>query len=301
MKAQFYISDSFCDNFMPFFLYRNCLKNLLEKKNYIFELIYDLTFIEHNVNNIFISNIYSIDINKLQSIKNMENKIILINTEYYNNCNVIDILNEINRNNLNIYIFEYNILNIEYYTKNLFNLKYYFIPLVYNVFLENYYNLNITKVDYVNKDIDILFIGGINDRRNNILNELKIKYNVHIISGYTGYEENKNICRFIERSKIVINILYYHYNLIFDYYRNSFLLSNKVLLINEKNINFNYEIEKDLKDLDNILIMTEYDNLVNMTDKYMNINQDEYLNIVNNQYYNFKKYDMEKYFNSFIL
>ena len=300
MKAQFYISDSFCDNYLPFYLFRNCLKNLLEKNNYIFELIYDLTYIEKNINNIFISNIYSIDINKLNSIKNIENKIILINTEYYNNCNVINILNEININNLNIYIFEYNILNIEFYKNNLFNLKYYFIPLCYNIFLENYYNLNITKIDYINKDIDILFIGSINERRNNILNKLQSKYKVHIISGYSGYEENINICKFIERSKIVINILYYYNNIIFDYYRNSFLLANKVLLINEKHISFNYEVEKDLKDLDNILIMAEYDNLVDITDKYINITQDEYLNIVNNQYHNFKKYDMEKYFNLFI-
>ena len=98
----------------------------------------------------------------------------------------------------------------------------------------------------------------------------------------------------------MINILYYYNNIIFDYYRNSFLLANKVLLINEKHISFNYEVEKDLKDLDNILIMAEYDNLVDITDKYINITQDEYLNIVNNQYHNFKKYDMEKYFNLFI-
>jgi hypothetical protein len=265
-----------------------------------FDLIYDLTSIENNFNNIFISNIYSIDINILNTIKNIENKIILINTEYYNNCNVINILNEINNYNLNIYIFEYNILNIEYYKKNLLNLKYYFIPLVYNCFLENYYNLNITKIDYINKDIDILFIGSINDRRNNILNNLKIKYNVHIINGYSGFEENKNICKFIERSKIVLNILYYNNNIIFDYYRNSFLLSNKVLLISEKYISYNYEIEEELKDLNNILIMTEYDNLINIIDKYINITEDEYLNIVNNQYYNFKKYNMEKYFNYFL-
>jgi hypothetical protein len=79
------------------------------------------------------------------------------------------------------------------------------------------------------------------------------------------------------------------------------LLANKVLLISEKHNSFNYEIEKDLQDLDNILIMTEYNNLINLINKYININEEEYYNIVNNQYNNFKKYNMEKYFNSSIL
>ena len=298
MIIQFYISDSFCNNFLPFFLYRNCLKKFFEKK-YEFELIYDLKDIKQNINNIFISNIYCININTLNYIKNIENKIILINTEYYNNLNVINILIEINKYNLNIYVFEYNILNIEYYKKNLFNLKYYFIPLSYNIFLEEYYNSNINKINFHNKDIDILFIGTVNDRRKNILNTLQNKYKVHIIESYTGYEENKNICRFIERSKIVVNILYYYNNIIFDYYRNSFLLANKVLLISEKYNSFNYEIEKDLQNLEKVLIMSEYENLVSIIDKYVNINEEEYYNIVNNQYNNFKQYDMEKYFIQF--
>jgi hypothetical protein len=301
MKAQFYISDSFCDNFLPFFLYRNCLKKLLEKKNYIVELIYDLKSIEETPNNIFISNIYSVNVDILNFLKNLKNKIILINTEFYNNLNVINILNQINNYNLNIIIFEYNILNIEYYKEKLFNLKYYFIPLCYNIFLEDYYSSNTIKKDFNNKDIDILFIGSMNDRRSNILNKLIDKYKVHIISGYSGYEENKNICKYIERSKIVVNILYYYNNIIFDYYRNSFLLANKVLLISEKHNSFDYKIEKDLELLDKVLILTEYDNLINTVDRYMNINQEEYNNIVNNQYCIFKNYNMQKYLENFII
>jgi len=297
MIVQFYISDSFCENFLPFFLFRNCLKNLFEENKYIFELIHDLKDLKENNDNIIISNIYSININTLNIIKNIKNKKILINTEYYNNLNVINLLNEINNNNLNINIFEYNVINIEYYKTNLLNLKYFFIPLCYDIFLENYYNLNIEKINFNNKDIDILFIGSVNDRRSYILDQLKEKYNVKIFQGYTGLEENNNICKFIERSKIIINILYYSNNIIFDYYRNSFLLANKALLISEKHSNYNYSIEKDLENLEKSLINTEYNNLVNIIDKYIKISEEEYNYIVNKQYENFKKYNIEKYFN----
>jgi hypothetical protein len=301
MKIQFYICQ-FSENYLPFMLYRNCLKNLFEKNNYVFELIYNISQIEQDTNNIFISNIYSINIHILQNLQNIKNKIIFINTEFHSNTNVNAgiILNEINNRNLDIIIFEYNILNIQFYKTNLVNLRYFFIPLTYNIFLENYYNSNVEKICFNKKDIDIIFFGSLNDRRNYILNQLEKKYNVKIISLNLGFIDNKDLCRFIERSKIVINILYYDYNIIFDYYRNSFLLSNKVLLIQEKHNSFNYEIEKDLKEIENELISTEYDNLINIVDKYMNISEEEYEIIVNKQFNCFKQYNMEKYFNSYM-
>jgi len=306
MKVQFYVCSNVCEHYLPFFLYRNCLKNLFEKKKYDFELIYNLSNIEENINNIFISNIYSINFDIIKNIEHIKNKIIFINTEFHSNTNINagPILHEINNRNLNIIIFEYNILNIEYYNKNLVNLKYFFIPLTYNIYLEDYYNSNINKIDFNKKDIDILFFGSMNDRRINILNQLQNKYNVKIIQGIlSGDNEinNKNLCMFIERSKIVVNILYYYYNIIFDYYRNSFLLSNKVLLIQEKHNSFDYDIEKDLKALENHLIMVEYDKFVDVIDKYLNLSEEEYDNAVNNQYINFKKYNMENYFNSYLI
>ena len=62
MIVQFYISDTFCENFLPFFLFRNCLKKLFEENKYIFELIHDLKDLKDDTDNIIISNIYSINI-----------------------------------------------------------------------------------------------------------------------------------------------------------------------------------------------------------------------------------------------
>ena len=58
----------------------------------------------------------------------------------------------------------------------------------------------------VNKDIDILFYGSINEHRKELLNNLKTRYNVVICNGKHGDELDP----FIIRSKILLNIHYYY-------------------------------------------------------------------------------------------
>lgn len=61
----------------------------------------------------------------------------------------------------------------------------------------------------VEKDIDILFYGSMNEHRAKILNELKKKYKVIVFS----YQNNQNwndLDRYILRSKILLNIHFYY-------------------------------------------------------------------------------------------
>ena len=58
----------------------------------------------------------------------------------------------------------------------------------------------------VEKDIDVLFYGEINDRRNLILKELGKKYKVEIVPYGTFKDE---LYSYVDRSKIILNIHYY--------------------------------------------------------------------------------------------
>lgn len=61
----------------------------------------------------------------------------------------------------------------------------------------------------VEKDIDILFYGSLNKHRLDVLNSLKQKYKIHIITGYNAlYAEDLD--KLILRSKILLNIHFYY-------------------------------------------------------------------------------------------
>ena len=133
-----------------------------------------------------------------------------------------------------------------------------------------------------------------NERRLNILNILKQKYNVVILSSFSGENENKEICNIIKRSKIVLNILHDDYNSIFDYYRNSFLVSNKVLLISEKPQNIDTNLEIYLRDIDSNLIIPEYNKMIETVEYYLNNYNEEFINnLIDKQYKWFKKYNLK--------
>jgi hypothetical protein len=70
--------------------------------------------------------------------------------------------------------------------------------------LKPYKNWN--KYSPVNKDIDILFYGTINEHRKKLLDELKKRYKVIICNGVHG----DNLDSFILRSKILLNIHFYY-------------------------------------------------------------------------------------------
>jgi hypothetical protein len=302
ITIQFYISDDFCKFFLPFVLYRGCLLEVITKVyNLKFEYVYDFNLLRNDHQTIIIFNIYSINIEKLYILENYISKKILINTEYYENLNVSKYIDFINNKN-NFYLLDYNILNINYLKNTNKNINYHFIPLCYSNFLEDYYYSRVTRKKFIEKDIDILFFGSPNDRRNKITDILKNKYNMIIKAGVTGDEGNTEMCNLIERSKIVINVLYYNNNIIFDYYRNSFILSTRTLLITEKSTSKDYIVEDGLLELENNIINVEYDKIIETVDRYINqISEEEYTRLVDKQNNAFKKYKMDckiiKFFN----
>ena len=104
----------------------------------------------------------------------------------------------------------------------------------------------------------------------------------------------------IENSKIVLNIYYYDYNFVFDYYRLAFLIANNAFIINEYPRDVDLSIQNDLIDFDKHIISVNYDNIIETVDKYMDIynNEEEIIQIKENQLEWFKKNKMEDYFMS---
>ena len=293
MKIQFYISDEFCKFYLPFSLYRGCLTKVIkEVYNISIEYIYDFQSLQNNTDTIIICNIYSINDHLLNILQAYDSKKILINTEYYENFNISKYFDIIN-NKPNFYLFEYNILNINYLKNTNKNIDYQFIPLCYSSFLEDYYNSRIVKKTFIEKDIDILFLGKLNRRRKNIINPLTQKYK--IVTKYNFDDKgNTELCNLIERSKIVLNVLFYKSNIIFDYYRNSFILSTRTLLITEKSTSKDYNVEDGLLELENNIINIEYDKIIETVNNYMNnMTEEKYNKLVDTQHNAFKNYKMD--------
>ena len=293
MKVQYYISDEFCKFYLPFSLYRGCLTKVIkEVYNISIEYIYDFQSLQNNTDTIIICNIYSINDHLLNILSTYDSKKILINTEYYENLNVSKYFDFIN-NKPNFYLFEYNILNINYLKNTNKNIDCQFIPLCYSSFLEDYYNSRIIKKYFIEKDIDILFLGKLNRRRKNIINPLTQKYK--IVTKYNFDDKgNTELCNLIERSKIVLNVLFYKSNIIFDYYRNSFILSTRTLLITEKSTSKDYNVEDGLLELENNIINVEYDKIIETVNNYMNnMTEEKYNKLVDTQHNAFKNYKMD--------
>ena len=92
------------------------------------------------------------------------------------------------------------------------------------------------------QDIDVLFYGSLNERRNRILNDLRhTGIKVHTVFGLYGHERDE----LIARSKIVLNIHFYETQ-IFEMIRVSYLLANSKAVVTESSSDT--AIEKGLCD-----------------------------------------------------
>ena len=79
------------------------------------------------------------------------------------------------------------------------------------------------------QDVDVLFYGSLNDRRNRILNTLRdMGVKVHTVFGVYGHERDD----LIARSKIVLNIHFYEAK-VFEIVRVSYLLANSKAVVTE--------------------------------------------------------------------
>lgn len=94
------------------------------------------------------------------------------------------------------------------------------------------YAPSLTRIDRtVERDIDVVFYGSVNERRARILDALK-SHNLRVarLSGVYGAQRDA----IIARSKIAINIHYYVPN-IFEVVRASYLVANSVPVLSERN------------------------------------------------------------------
>jgi hypothetical protein len=295
MNIFIYISDNFSKNYLPFLFYRNIIYETITKyTKYNINYIYNINDFIDSENNIFLTTIYCFSKNLDQNFyffnKSLCKKII-INTEYYEHGNIKNLLKYINLyHNNNFYIFDYNKINIQNIKKLFINVNIYYFPLIYNEYLEDFYNKNINyKLSWNEKDIDILFYGSLNERRGKIIDNLRKKYNiVYFVDIYN----HSDFSKLINRSKIVLNILFYNYNIVFDYYRNSFLLANNILLVTECDNNFDYNIEYNLKDIEDNIIISNYENIENTIDNIFNKSINEIDEILLKQYNWFTKYNL---------
>ena len=282
MKIQFYF---YRYDYLAFYLMMLSVVNII-KNNITEEIDVINNYSELDFNNTVIMFLGDLQPNTYN------NTIILINPEHYQNLNP-NILQFINRKE-NYYIWDFSPTNIIEIKKAYPNSKTFYLPLLYNPYLENYYKQSIKKsIEYQDKDIDILFMGTMNKRRIQILDELKKTYKIKIIV-IEDRLSNKEIFDLIENSKLVLNIFYYEV-FVFDYYRNALLLSNHILMVSETPYNVNTITEPNLKDFETHLLLCDYENIINTVKKTLEKTPEEINLIKSHTYQWFKKHDMTDY------
>ena len=282
------------EEYLPLKLFIQIFENILRKYNYKVTKINNIELINnYNINFVIFG--LELDDNIMNILIKNKIRTIMINTEYYTLFDVTNKIQKLN-NKIDLYVLEYNPINI----KNISCNKIIYLPLLYDQYLINFYNSNIdNKISNKDKTIDIFFMGGINHRRRIIIDELSKKYNVIYQNSISL--PFKELCNYIEKSKIVLNLYQHEFNKAFDYYRMAFLISNKIFTIYEYPDDIDLNIESNLIDFEKYLILDKYDNIIETVSKYLNNwNPEEIDNITNKQYEWFKKNTMEKNVLNFI-
>lgn len=166
----------------------------------------------------------------------------------FGSCSNIDLSNRISKKNTYLFNFEQlhnnshwnnqkyidhlrNFNTIEYSQKN------------FNYLTQNHSFRNISHIkfgyvekmtcisDTVKKDIDVLFYGAINERRLNVISDLKDK-KINIFATNNAYSSARD--SLIARSKIVLNLHYYTPGTL-EVARLGYLWANKKAIVSEKN------------------------------------------------------------------
>jgi hypothetical protein len=292
--------------YIPFDLYINSIYKIFTSNEFFISNNYEVELINDTCNLNKDTDFVILFLNDIAVIYNLvlnnKTKVIFINADCILNYSQTD-FNMVNNyiNNLNIkntFIWEYNNLNVDYYNNHFKNKKIHFIPLLYNNYLEYIYNENKINISHDKKPIDVLFLGNADPgtRRKIILDQLSTICKVHIMSGVNNISEYINT---IENSKIVLNIYSKESNMPFDYYRFALLYSNKVFAISEKKRDVNLEIQNDLLELSDVLIESNYDDILNTVEYYLKKPEYEIESIKQKTYEIFKKNDMDKYIVNF--
>ena len=105
----------------------------------------------------------------------------------------------------------------------------------------------------VNKDIDVLFYGLMNERREAIVSDLRDR-GLNVVVSTNLFGENRDLL--ISRSKVVLNVHYYEAKVL-EMVRISYLLTNGCVVVSEVGV------ESDLESaLTNAVAFAEYDKIV---------------------------------------
>lgn len=235
---------------------------------------------DNNTNNLYIGIFHHVNLN------DMPKNYIMLAMDPADNCNETMITKMKNANKILVYT------DVQYFKKINKNVIYY--PFPYHKQLENIYKLNITQIK---KNIDLIMIGCVNDKRKNLVQILKDNnFNIYYpnIQDYTRgiYEKDQDILLY--SSKIV---------LLFNYYKNDidkpriiYNVSNKIFFIyilnddedknllddnynnlivkcNKKNMCkvINYYLENDEKRVENTNLLYNYVKNNHNVKKYLNI------------------------------
>ncbi|ABM78773.1 hypothetical protein [Prochlorococcus marinus] len=191
----------------------------------------------------------------IKAIAKLPKKTILLNTEQLNNCpkEWREIIISCANNEFKVWDYSKRNLNIIKNYTNTLNCSHF--PIGYNRFID--LNLYCTNSQ---KDIDVLFYGSLNNRRERILKGIEsLGANVVAVFGIYG----KQLDELISRAKFVINIHYYD-SKILESIRLFYLLSNRIPTISE----FSYEAEDD-NDIATLVNGFEYERLIEETDSLL--------------------------------
>lgn len=104
--------------------------------------------------------------------------------------------------------------------------------------LEVGYAKTLTRIENVTEpDIDVLFVGSMNDRRHKILTELS-NYSVKVVHAYDCYGVKRDML--VARAKIVLNVHFFAAKL-FEIVRCSYMLANRKCVISENGLDWSLE------------------------------------------------------------
>ena len=91
------------------------------------------------------------------------------------------------------------------------------------------YMPTLSRISPTTEDIDVLFVGLMNDRRYAVLNEIS-KHAKNVMVGSKIYGESRD--KMIAAAKVVLNVHYYEGN-VFEIVRVSYLLANRKCVVSE--------------------------------------------------------------------
>lgn len=134
------------------------------------------------------------------------------------------------------------------------------VPINYS---DNLEAVDCTKYPDSEKDIDVLFMGSISNRRKELLEKLRTIDGAKIMIADGGLWGDERL-ELMKRSKIVINIHYYGQDSLLEMARLSVLLANRSFIISETGGDARMD-----KRLEKGVVFGKYDDLLNLCKKYL--------------------------------